>query len=101
MKAYILQMCNVEVSVKSTKNCRNYGGLNLDEFEIFWDICTTLCPRHFGMKHLSLGSETVHSESIYIADVQRRGFSLIDQKLSKLRGSERGYLYNTLSAALW
>ena len=40
--------------------------------------------------------------------MQRRGFSLIDKKLSKLRGFELrlisdilGYLYNTLSAALW
>ena len=40
--------------------------------------------------------------------MQRRGFSLIDQKLSKLRGFELrriwdilGYLYTTLSAALW
>ena len=33
---------------------------------------------------------TEHSERVYmyITDVQRRGFSLIDQKLSKLRGSE-------------
>ena len=61
-------------------------GLNLDEFEIFWDIYTTLCPRHFGIKPLCEGSETSHSERIYIADVQRRGFSLIDQKLLKLRG---------------
>ena len=45
---------------------------------------------------------------IYIADVQRRGFSLIDQKMSKLRGFELrriwdilGYLYNTLSTTLW
>ena len=37
------------------------------------------------MKPLSQGSET-HSERIYIADVQRRGLSLIDQKLSKLPG---------------
>ena len=40
--------------------------------------------------------------------MQRRGFSLIDQKLSKLQGLELrriwdilGYLHNTLSAALW
>ena len=29
-------MCNVEISLRSTKNWRNY----LDEFEIFLDICT-------------------------------------------------------------
>ena len=46
----ILQMCNVEVSVWSTKNCWNYGGLNLDDFKIFGGMCTTLCLRHFGMK---------------------------------------------------
>ena len=50
---YILQMCNVEVSVCSTKKRRNYGDLNLDEFEIFSNIYTTLCPRHFGMKSQS------------------------------------------------
>ena len=69
-----------------------YGGLNLDEFEKFWgidefekfwDIYATLCSRHFGMKPLFQGCETSHSERIYIVDVQRRGFSLIDQKLSK------------------
>ena len=38
---------------------------------------TVVCPRHFYMKPLSEGSE--NSERIYIADVQRRGFSLIDQ----------------------
>ena len=44
-------------------------------------------------------------QNIYIAGVQRRGFSLIHQKLSKWRGSELRrfcniwrYLYNTLSA---
>ena len=49
-----------------------------------------------------------HGVRIYIADVQRRGFSLIYQLLSKWRGSELrrfwdilGYLYSTLSAALW
>ena len=69
---------------------------------------TTLCPWHFGMKRLSWGSETSHSERIYIAGVQRRGFSFIDQKLSKLRGSELGRiwaisrnLYITLFAAFW
>ena len=35
---------------------------------------------------LFYGSETLHSDRIYISNVQRRGFSLIDQKLSKLRG---------------
>ena len=40
------------------------------------------------MKPLSYGSESSHSEWIYIVDVQRRGFNLIDQKMSKLRGSE-------------
>ena len=40
MEEYILQMCNVEVLVRYTKNWRNYGGLNLDEFDIFWDIYT-------------------------------------------------------------
>ena len=41
VKECILQMCNVEVSVHSTIHCRNYGGLNLDEFIlIFWGICT-------------------------------------------------------------
>ena len=88
MKENILQMCNVEVSVSSTKNCGNNGGLNLDEFKIFWDIYTTLCPRHFGMKPLSQGSETLYSDRIYIADVQRRGLSLIDPKMFKLQGTE-------------
>ena len=55
--------------------------LYLDEFEIFWDIYTTLCPRHFSMKPLLMASESSHSERIYISDVQRRGFSLIDEKL--------------------
>ena len=36
------------------------------------------------MKRLTYGSETSHNERIYIADVQRRGFSLIGQKC--LRG---------------
>ena len=36
---YILQMCSVE--------------LNLDKFDMFSDIYTTLCLRHFGMKPLS------------------------------------------------
>ena len=39
VKEYILLLCNVEVSVW-TLNGRHYGRLNLDEFEIFWDICT-------------------------------------------------------------
>ena len=65
MTEYILQMCNVQVSVSSNKYCRNYGGLNLDEFELFWDINTTFCPQHFDMKPLSWGSETSHSEGIY------------------------------------
>ena len=82
---YILQMCNVEVSVWSTKNCRNYGGLNLDVFEIFWDIYThfvrgtvvwSLCPRVM----------ILHKVKEYIADVQRRGFSLIDRKLRNYVG---------------
>ena len=48
------------------------------------NICdAAICPRHFGMKPLFKGSETSHSERVYIADVQRRVFSLIDQKLSK------------------
>ena len=71
-----------------------------------WD--TIVCPRHFSMKPLSYGSETSHRVRIYIVDVQRRGFSLIDQKLSKLRGFELRriwdilrYLFTTLSAALW
>ena len=58
-------------------------GLNLDDFEIFGDVCTTLCPRHFGMKSLVKGFETFHSDRIYIAGVQHRGFSLNDQKLLK------------------
>ena len=70
------------------QNCRNYGGLNLEEFEIGWDIYTTLCPRHFGIKPMSWGSETSHSDRIYKVDVQSRGLSLIDQKLSELRVSE-------------
>ena len=40
------------------------------------------------MKPLSYGSETSHNDIIYIADVQRRGFSLIDQQLSNKRGYE-------------
>ena len=40
------------------------------------------------MKPLSEGSETSHSDRIYIADVQRRGFSLIDQNILKLGGFE-------------
>ena len=36
VKGYILQMCNVEVSVWSTNKCWNYWGLNLEEFEIFF-----------------------------------------------------------------
>ena len=32
------------------------------------------------MKPLSYGSEPLHRARIHIADVQRRGFSLIDQK---------------------
>ena len=55
-------------------------------FEIFGDVCTTPCPWHFGMKPLSGGSETSHSDRIYIAGVQRRDFSLVDQILSKIRG---------------
>ena len=38
---YILQMCNVEVSVWSITKCRNNMVRNLDQFEIYWDICTT------------------------------------------------------------
>ena len=34
------------------QKCRNDGGLNLDELEIYWDIYTALCPRHFGIKPL-------------------------------------------------
>ena len=94
-----------KVLVWSIKYSRNYGDLNLDGFKLFGDICTTLCPRHFGMKPLFWGSEASHSERIYIAGVQRQCFSWIDQKLSKLRGSERfldiwGCL-NTLFNALW
>ena len=70
------------------QKCRNDRGLNLGEFDMFWDIYTAVCPRHFCMKPLSYSSEMSHSEQIYIVDVQRRGLSLIDQKLSKLRGSE-------------
>ena len=68
------------------QQCRSYGGVNLAEFEIFLDIYSALCPLRFDMKPSSYGFETSHSESIYIADVQRRGFSSIDRKLSKLRG---------------
>ena len=53
------------------QKCRNDGGLSLDEFEIFWDFYTTLCPRHFGMKPLFEGFETSHRDRIYISDVQR------------------------------
>ena len=49
---------------------------------------TALCPRHFCMKALSYSSVTSHSERIYIADVPRRGVSLLDRKLSKLGWSE-------------
>ena len=49
----------------------------------------------------------LHTVKEYIVDVQRRSFSLIDQKMTKLREFELrrirdilGYLYNTLSAAL-
>ena len=56
----ILQMCNVEASVRSTKKCRNSVGLNLNELEIFRAIYTPLCPPHFDMKTLSYGSETSH-----------------------------------------
>ena len=59
-------------------------GPELREFEIFQDIYTTLCPRHFGIKSLPYDSETSHSERIYIVGVQRRGFSLIDQKFVEI-----------------
>ena len=39
MNEYILLMCNVEVSVWSITKCRNYRVLNVEEFEIYWDIC--------------------------------------------------------------
>ena len=64
MKECILQVCNVEISVWSTKNWRSNGGLNLDKFEIFWDIYTTLCPRHFGMKPRSKAYEPSYRDWI-------------------------------------
>ena len=73
------------------KKCRIDGSLNWDEFEIFWDICIGHCPRHFGMKPLSYGSETLHSERIYFANVHRRGFSLFDQKMLLLKRYLRYY----------
>ena len=48
------------------------------EFEIFLDIYAAVCQRHLGMKPLFEGPETSNGDRIYIADVQRRGFSLID-----------------------
>ena len=58
------------------------------------------------MKPLSQGYETSHSERIYIVDVHRRSFSLIDQKIRNYGGLNLDklgifvYLYYTLSAAL-
>ena len=60
------------------KKCRNLEGLNLNEFEIFWNIYTALCTRHFGFKPLSYGSGISHTERINISNVQSRGFGLID-----------------------
>ena len=40
------------------------------------------------VKPLSFGSDTSHSERIYIVDVQCRGLNLIDHRMSKSRGSE-------------
>ena len=47
------------------------------------------------MKPLCLGSETSHSERIYIVDVQGQGFSLINQKISELRGSELRWIWDS------
>ena len=63
---------------------------------MFLDIYTTLCPRHFGMKPLFYGSETSQSDRIHISNRKHRGFSLIDQILSKLRGSELRRIWGRL-----
>ena len=105
---YILQMWNVEFTIWSAKHLLKWRG---SELRRIWDMSGYLyntLSATIGMTPLSWGSETPHSDSIHIVDVQRWCFSLIDQKLLKWRGSKlrriwdiSGYLYSTLSATLW
>ena len=60
--------------------CRNNRGLNLDTFEIVWDIYTAFCPRHFCMRPLSLDSEEYKVYNVYVL---QQGRSLVEKKLSK------------------
>ena len=99
-------MCNAEFSVWSTTKWSQLRGLNLDEFEIFWDIYAALCPLHFGMKPLLYGSETSHN-NINILQICNVEFQFDRSENIEMTGSELrriwdilGYLCSTFSAAL-
>ena len=98
---YVLQMCSVEPSVWSTKNCRKKGSELRRIRDILGYLYNTLSAAlWYEVPVLGFWNFT-HGKNIY-ADMQRRGFSLIDHKMLKLQGTEvrriwviLGLLYST------
>ena len=52
-----------------------------------------LCASHFPMKACSYSFHIAHKQYIVPEDVQRKGFRLIDQKLSELYVFQNGQIY--------